>query len=211
MIEEKSIITSGMFTSRTDEWETPQYLFDELNEQFGFETDVCALPGNTKCAKFFTPEQNGLSQEWSGVCWMNPPYGRQIKDWVKKAYESAQNNRATVVCLLPARTDTSWWHDYCMKGEIRYIRGRLKFGKAKNSAPFPSAIVVFRAASLPMTDPDTGLVPCEWCGPERMGWFSVQFWVRASTGKRKWMSVTQQYKKQVNYCPMCGRKLEGRQ
>ena len=144
MIEEKSIITSGMFTSRTDEWETPQYLFDELNEQFGFETDVCALPENAKCAKYFTPEQNGLSQEWSGVCWMNPPYGRQIKDWVKKAYESAQNNKATVVCLLPARTDTSWWHDYCMKGEIKFLRGRLKFGDSKNSAPFPSAVVIFK-------------------------------------------------------------------
>ena len=140
---EESIITSGMFTSRTDEWETPQYLFDELNEQFGFETDVCALPWNTKCAKYFTPEQNGLSQEWRGVCWMNPPYGRQIGLWVEKAYKSSKNG-ATVVCLLPSRTDTAWWHDYCMKGEIKFLRGGLKFGDSKNSAPFPSAVVIFR-------------------------------------------------------------------
>ncbi|NCB45258.1 MAG: adenine methyltransferase [Clostridia bacterium] len=132
-----------MFTSRTDEWGTPQYLFDELNEEFGFKTDVCALPWNTKCAKYFTPEQNGLLQEWRGVCWMNPPYGRQIGLWVEKAYESSKNG-ATVVCLLPSRTDTAWWHDYCMKGEIRLLRGRLKFGDSKNSAPFPSAVVIFR-------------------------------------------------------------------
>jgi phage N-6-adenine-methyltransferase len=203
VIEEKSIITSGMFTSRTDEWETPQYLFDELNEQFGFETDVCALPGNTKCAKYFTPEQDGLSQEWSGVCWMNPPYGRQIKDWVKKAYESAQNNRATVVCLLPARTDTSWWHDYCMKGEIRYIRGRLKFGKAKNSAPFPSAIVVFRAASLPMTDPDTGLVPCG--GKMRIDIPPGNDSVRASTGFQR--DGGDKTERRCNQCVSCGAEM----
>ena len=143
MIEEKAIITSGMFTSRTDEWETPQYLFDQLNGQFGFETDVCALPENAKCAKYFTPDQNGLLQEWRGVCWMNPPYGRQIGMWVKKAYESSVSG-ATIVCLLPSRTDTTWWHDYCMKGEIMFLRGRLKFGNSKNSAPFPSAVVIFR-------------------------------------------------------------------
>ena len=88
-------------------------------------------------------KNKSLKQEWFGVCWMNPPYGRDIKHWVKKAYESSLTG-TTVVCLLPARTDTAWWHDYCMKGNIEFIRGRLKFGNSKNSAPFPSAIVVFK-------------------------------------------------------------------
>ena len=140
---ETPIITSGMFTSRTDEWETPQSLFDALNEEFNFETDVCAFPENAKCDHFFTPEMDGLSQDWTGVCWMNPPYGRKIGEWIKKAYESSVHG-AVVVCLIPSRTDTKWWHDYCMKGEVRFIKGRLKFGGSKNSAPFPSAIVIFR-------------------------------------------------------------------
>lgn len=129
-------------SSTTDLWETPQWLFDELNNVYHFQTDVCAIPENAKCATYFTPEQDGLAQEWKGICWMNPPYGRNIGKWVKKAYESARNG-ATVVCLLPSRTDTAWWHDYCMKGKITFIRGRLKFGQSKNSAPFPSAIVAF--------------------------------------------------------------------
>ena len=132
------------FSSKTSEWETPQDFFDLLNSEFHFELDVCAKPENAKCPRYFTPEEDGLKQEWRGVCWMNPPYGREIGRWVKKAYESAKEG-ATVVCLLPARTDTSWWHDYCMMAdEIRFIRGRLKFGGAKHPAPFPSAIVIFR-------------------------------------------------------------------
>ena len=130
------------FSSKTDLWATPQNFFDKYNAIYNFELDVCALPENAKCSKFFTPEQNGLSQDWHGKCWMNPPYGKTIKDWVKKAFESSKNG-ALVVCLLPARTDTAWWHDYCMKGKIEFIRGRLKFGGSKNSAPFPSAIVIF--------------------------------------------------------------------
>jgi phage N-6-adenine-methyltransferase len=117
----------ALMSSSTDMWETPQWLFDQLNAVYHFETDVCAVPENAKCSRFFTPEQDGLKQEWTGVCWMNPPYGREICAWVCKAYESAQNG-AIVVCLLPSRTDTSWWHDYCMKGEITFLRGRLKFG-----------------------------------------------------------------------------------
>lgn len=132
------------FSSETDLWATPQEFFDKLNRIFRFETDVCANHENAKCASFFTPEQNGLSQEWTGVCWMNPPYGRAIGEWVEKAYRSAKENGATVVCLLPARVDTRWWHDYCAKGEVHFCKGRLKFGDAKNSAPFPSAVVVFR-------------------------------------------------------------------
>ena len=104
---------------------------------------MCATDDNAKCAKYYTEEMDGLSQEWRGVCWMNPPYGRTIGKWMKKAYESSLEG-ATVVCLVPARTDTNWWHDYAMKGDIEFIKGRLKFGGSKNSAPFPSAVVVFK-------------------------------------------------------------------
>ena len=131
------------FSSKTDLWYTPQEFFNKYNQMYLFETDVCATPENTKCVNYFTPEQDGLKQQWKGKCWMNPPYGRTIKQWVKKAYESSLSG-ATVVCLLPARTDTSWWHDYCMKGDIEFIRGRLKFGGCKNPAPFPSAVVTFK-------------------------------------------------------------------
>jgi phage N-6-adenine-methyltransferase len=135
-------INQGLFTSNTDMWATPQDFFNQLDQEFNFEVDVCATRDNAKCEKYFTEEINGLDQEWTGVCWMNPPYGRVIGDWVKKAYESSLNG-ATVVCLVPARTDTKWWHEYCMKGEIRLVKGRLKFGDSKNSAPFPSAVVIF--------------------------------------------------------------------
>lgn len=135
-------INKGLFTSNTDLWETPQDFFDRLNKEFNFELDVCATNENAKCEKYFTEETDGLKQEWKGVCWMNPPYGRQIGKWIKKAYESSLNG-ATVVCLVPARTDTRWWHEYCMKGEIRLVKGRLKFGGGKSSAPFPSAVVIF--------------------------------------------------------------------
>jgi phage N-6-adenine-methyltransferase len=128
--------------SKTVIWATPQELFDSLNEEFKFTLDVCALPENAKCDNYFTPETDGLSQPWEGVCWMNPPYGREIGKWIKKAYVSSLMG-ATVVCLVPARTDTAWWNDYVVKGEIRFLRGRLKFGGSKNSAPFPSAIVIF--------------------------------------------------------------------
>ena len=135
------MINQGMFTSTTDQWATPQDFYDKLNEEFGFTVDVCALPENTKCSAYFSPELDGLKQEWLGVCWCNPPYGRGISDWIKKASEA----EATVVCLVPARTDTAWWHDYAMKADdIRFIRGRLKFGGSKNSAPFPSAVLVYR-------------------------------------------------------------------
>lgn len=135
-------MNAGMYSSATCEWETPQWLFDKLDAAYHFDLDVCARPENAKCGRYYTPEQDGLTQDWSGVCWMNPPYGREIGKWVRKAYETAVQG-GTVVCLLPARTDTAWWHDYCMRGNIEFLRGRLKFGNAKNSAPFPSAIVVF--------------------------------------------------------------------
>ena len=125
-------------------WSTPQDFFHSLDAEFSFEIDVCADSENAKCSNYYGIEQDGLKQKWVGVCWMNPPYGRTIKHWVRKAYESSLAG-ATVVCLLPSRTDTTWWHDFCMKGEIRFIRGRLKFGNQKNSAPFPSVVVIFRA------------------------------------------------------------------
>lgn len=132
------------FSSQTDLWATPQAFFDRWNAAYGFELDVCALPSNAKCARYFTPEDDGLKQRWEGVCWMNPPYGREIGHWVKKAYLSAQEG-ATVVCLLPSRTDTRWWHSYVVRAsEVHFIAGRLKFGDGKNSAPFPSAVAVFR-------------------------------------------------------------------
>jgi phage N-6-adenine-methyltransferase len=135
------------FSSKTVEWATPQSFFDELNLEFGFETDVCSTHENAKCEHHYTKEDDGLSRNWTGVCWMNPPYGRQIKHWIKKAYDSSLSG-ATVVCLIPARTDTAYWHDYCMKGEIRFIRGRLKFGGCENSAPFPNAVVIFRPKTI---------------------------------------------------------------
>ncbi len=131
------------FSSATDLWETPQDLFDKLDGEFNFELDVCANAENTKCSSFLDKEIDGLSVPWHGVCWMNPPYGRYIGKWMKKAYDSSLSG-ATVVCLVPARTDTAWWHDFAMRGDIRYLRGRLKFGGHKNSAPFPSAVVIFR-------------------------------------------------------------------
>lgn len=130
------------FSSKTDLWYTPQEFFNKYNEKYNFTLDVCATDENAKCKNYFTEEIDGLSQDWEGVCWMNPPYGRTIKQWMKKAYESSLTG-ATVVCLVPSRTDTNWWHDYAMKGEIEFIKGRLKFGGSKNSAPFPSAVVVF--------------------------------------------------------------------
>lgn len=135
--------TDLMFSSKSADWETPQWLYDELDKEFHFTVDVCATEKNAKCRDFFSLEVDGLEQNWRGVCWMNPPYGRTIGKWVRKAYEESQNG-ATVVCLLPSRTDTAWWHDYCLKGEIRFLRGRLKFSNSKNSAPFPSVIVIFR-------------------------------------------------------------------
>lgn len=133
----------GLFTSERQDWETPIALFRQLDAEFGFEVDVCATRKNTKCAVFFSPEIEGLSQPWRGVCWMNPPYGSAIPTWMAKAYRSSLEG-ATIVCLVPARTDTRWWHDFAMRGEIRFLQGRLKFGNGKNSAPFPSAIVIFR-------------------------------------------------------------------
>jgi phage N-6-adenine-methyltransferase len=131
------------FMSEKMDWGTPQELFDRLNQEFHFTLDVCALPENAKCKRFYSPKENGLQQKWSGVCWMNPPYGREIEQWMQKALQESERG-ATVVCLVPARTDTEWWHKYALHGEIRFIRGRVKFQGADATAPFPSAIVILR-------------------------------------------------------------------
>ena len=136
--------TDLMFSSATDNWATPQDFFDKLHAVFNFQTDVCASAENAKCPKFYDKDTNGLAQEWKGACWMNPPYGKAIGEWMRKAYDSARRNGATVVCLVPARTDTKWWHDTATHGDVFFVPGRLKFGSAKNSAPFPCAVVVFR-------------------------------------------------------------------
>ena len=135
------------YSSKSNEWSTPQYLFDKLDREFSFTLDPCATDGNAKCDKYFTVDDDGLIQDWSNdIVFMNPPYGREIKHWVQKAYEESLKG-ATVVCLIPARTDTIYWHDYIFgkASDIRFLRGRLKFGDSKNSAPFPSAIVVYES------------------------------------------------------------------
>ena len=138
--------SKALFSSRTDEWSTPQNIFEELNKEFHFNLDPCATKDNAKCRKFFTKAQDGLKQNWQGYnVFCNPPYGRKIKEWVRKAYEESLKPKTTVVMLIPARTDTSYFHDYIYgKAEIRFIRGRLKFGNAKNNAPFPSMIVIYK-------------------------------------------------------------------
>lgn len=135
-----------MFSSATDNWATPQDFFDNLNAEFHFDLDVCADESNHKCDKYYTKEQDGLTMPWTGIVWCNPPYGREIGLWVRKALFASVGG-ATVVMLIPARTDTKWFHDYIYKRgnvEIRFVRGRLKFGNSKNSAPFPSMVVVFK-------------------------------------------------------------------
>jgi len=143
----KSLETA--FSSRSEDWGTPQKLFDELNAEFHFTLDVCASEDNKKCGNYFNKEQDALQQEWTGICYMNPPYGKTIKSWMKKAYESSLAG-ATVVCLIPSRTDTRWFHDYAMKAEdIRFIKGRLRYtGIANNVAPFPSLVIVFHARNV---------------------------------------------------------------
>ena len=131
------------FSAKSASWETPQSLFDELNAEFGFEWDLAASAENAKCERFYTIDDDALSQPWKGVCWLNPPFGRGIELWLEKAVASAKEG-ATVVVLLPARTDTSWWHRFVMpNAEIRFLPGRLRFKGATSVAPFPSAILVF--------------------------------------------------------------------
>lgn len=141
-------------TSKDTNWTTPKEYYNKINAEFNFTLDAAARASSTLVADNWygidhpdESRRNALSRDWikdsSGAIWLNPPYGRTIKDWLRKANDVA-NSGGVVVCLVPARTDTSWWHDYCIHHEIRFIRGRLKFGGQKNSAPFPSALVVMK-------------------------------------------------------------------
>jgi len=132
------------FSSRSCEWSTPMDLFARINAEHGpFDLDVCATSDNAKCARFYSIQQDGLQQTWTGSCWCNPPYGRTIGQWVRKAWQSSLAG-ATVVCLLPSRTDTSWWHDYVEPfARVQFLRGRVRFSGSTSGAPFPSAVVVF--------------------------------------------------------------------
>lgn len=141
---------------KTDVHATPMDFFRRIDRKYGpFDVDVCALPDNAKCLYYFTPEQDGLQQRWEGVCWCNPPYGKTIGLWIRKAWESSLEGE-TVVLLVLASVDTRWWHKYVepFAAEIVFVRGRLRFGNAIHPAPFPSAIVVFRPAKL---------YRCQWC------------------------------------------------
>ena len=138
-------MNKGLFTSNSMEYETPQDLFDRLNDEFHFTLDPCSTDGNAKCKKHYTKEQDGLSQDWTGeTVFCNPPYGRQISKWIRKCFDHYKGG-GTAVMLIPARTDTKAFHDYIYgKAEIRFIRGRLHFNGMKVNAPFPSMIVVFK-------------------------------------------------------------------
>lgn len=128
------MINRGLFSSASQHWATPADLYRELDREFSFNDDPCPL----------NSQEDGLERPWGSLTYVNPPYGRAITAWIKKAYDESRDGKL-VVCLLPSRTDTAWFHEYVMKAtEIRFLRGRLKFGEAKNSAPFPSMIVIFR-------------------------------------------------------------------
>lgn len=139
------MLNKSLFTSNTEEWATPQAFFNELNKEFNFTLDPCATQENAKCKKFYTKEQNGLLQSWQGeTVFCNPPYGREIAKWVEKADKEAQGG-ATVVLLIPARTDTRYFHKYIYKRyETRFIKGRLHFNESKQGAPFPSMVVIMK-------------------------------------------------------------------
>lgn len=138
-------MSSGyMSPSQSCEWETPQDLFEALDRIHHFTLDPASTHQNAKCRKHYTIEDDGLQQDWTGeTVFCNPPYGRGINRWVEKAWLDSRWPGTKVVMLLPARTDTAWFHDYCMKGKIEFLRGRLKYGKSKENAPFPSMIVIF--------------------------------------------------------------------
>lgn len=138
------MVDKALFSSDNGSWETPQYLFSALNAEFNFTVDVCATMQNRKVDKFFSIQQDAFRLLWHGTCWMNSPYGRDIGRWLAKAKSSACHLGSTVVCLVPARTDTNWWFDNARFGEVRFLKGRLKFEGAPTSAPFPSALIVFR-------------------------------------------------------------------
>ena len=141
------MVSQALFSSDSAEWATPQDFYDKLNAEFHFTLDPCATPENAKCEKYYTKEQDGLAQDWTGeTVFCNPPYGRKIGAWIEKCYNHSRNGGGgTAVMLIPSRTDTQWFHDYVYgKAEIRFVKGRLKFGGCQNSAPFPSLVAIYR-------------------------------------------------------------------
>ena len=143
-------INTALYSSRTDEWSTPQYVFDKLDDEFHFTVDAAASKDNAKCERYFDKTVNGLAQSWAGeTVWCNPPYGRKIGAWLRKALTESRNPGTTVVMLVHARTDTAWFHQYVYhRAEIRFLRGRLKFGGAEYNAPFPSMVVIYRGPEV---------------------------------------------------------------
>ena len=143
------MLNKALFSSNSDEWATPVKIFNELNNEFNFNLDVCATDDNHKVERYFTQAENGLIQSWGGCrVFCNPPYSN-ISEWVKKAYYESYKPDTLIVLLIPARTDTKYFQEYIYhRAEIRFIKGRLKFGDSKISAPFPSMIVIYRAGGL---------------------------------------------------------------
>lgn len=144
MLSEKEL-KEAFFSSKSEDWATPQAFFDGIAQYIPFTLDVCATAENAKCKAYYTKSDNALSKHWKGVCWMNPPYGRGVGAWVEKARVESDRWNSTVVCLLPSRTDVGWFHDIILPfaSYLKFIRGRLKFGNSKNSAPFPSLLCAF--------------------------------------------------------------------
>ena len=140
------MIGDALYSSRTEEWGTPQDFFDKLNEEFHFTLDPCASEENSKCDRWYSKEQDGLLQDWGGeTVFCNPPYGRNVKHWVQKCYEESMKPNTVVVCLIHSRTDTRWFHDWVYhKAELRFVKGRLRFGGAVHSAPFPSLLAIYK-------------------------------------------------------------------
>lgn len=140
------MLTNGLFSSNTNEWATPIAIFARLDAEFHFDLDPCCTHENAKCERHFTQDEDGLSRSWGGCrVFCNPPYGRELPKWVRKCYEESRKKDTLVVMLIPARTDTSYFHDYIYHKakEIRFLRGRLHFNESKQGAPFPSMVVVF--------------------------------------------------------------------
>ena len=139
----KTMMNQGLYSSERGDWETPRDLFDRVNAEYHFTLDAAANEVNAKCKNYYSIHENGLIQPWEGVVWCNPPYGRQIGRWVEKAYLSWRGG-AKVVMLLPARTDTKWFHEWIRPyARIEFLRGRVKFVGAEHNAPFPSMLVYF--------------------------------------------------------------------
>lgn len=139
------MMNKALFSSNRQDWETPPDFFKKYDDVFRFTLDACATPQNAKCGKYYTKDDDGLTKDWKDHrVWCNPPYGREIARWVKKAHDEAEKSNTTVVMLLPARTDTAWFHDYILgQAAIEFVRGRIKFVGASSAAPFPSMVVIF--------------------------------------------------------------------